>query len=562
MRHTIKTPFNKVKFLLSAVLFLAMALGLAMPTQPAWAIPAAPSTVWVDDTYDAASCTVAGHTFGVDCFAAIQGGVTAVSSGGTVNVAEGTYAESVNITIPGVTIVLSPGTVIVPSSPCFTVSASDTTLIGGVCEPSLGSNGVQTGAVVSNLVIKNMEIRNGTGTGDGIHLGHNVTNLQIINNYIHNMGGDGIEYAASTTVSGVHEVQGNLFQLNGGSGVNNASGNLYVVEYNSWNDIAGPNVGSGDGANGSLDFTPWTHVGLSVSYSVGSSPVANKVGEGYKITYNIKMDAAEVFGADFDLNYDSTKLSVVLATNGGSFTPRDLCTINTATPGVVSFCGSRTITALNGSAQPVFTVVFQGVASSTPGSVTLDLDGADDVFGMAPPSGASNNIYAAALTDGSVTVYDTTTVTGCVDLQGRANDSGAGMTFAAGTGVGYGPFVNTSTNSCTVSLSNVVWDTYPVTVSMARYLDVTVASGRSAAITADNQVLSTLVLLGGDAYDDDIIDISDATIIGGQFGNIGAGITDTRADINNDGTIDIFDLVLMGGNYGKTSATAYSGWTP
>ena len=556
---------GKSVFYISALLFLAMALGVGIPMQAALANGGAPSTVWVNGAYDASSCTAAGHTWGVDCFAAIQDGVNALSSGGTIHVAAGTYAESVSITVPGVNIVLTAGTLMLPSSPCFTVSASNTTLNGGVCVPSGGSDGILTGAAVNNLVIKNMEIRNGSGTGDGIHLGHNIKNLQIINTYFHNMGGDGIEYAAGTTVTGVHEIQGNRFQLDGGYGINNASGNPYVVEYNSWNDIAGPAGTNGDGVSANLDYTPWTYVALSMVSS--GSPVANKVGEGYQITYTINMDAAEVFGADFDLNYDSTKLSVVSATNAGSFTQRELCTINTATPGIVSFCGSRTplTTALNGTAQPVFTVVFQGLSSSTPGAVTLDLDGTDDVFGMAPPSGASNNIFASALTDGSLTVYDATTVTGRVDLQGRPDDSGAVMTFGTGSGMGYGPFTsNTTTYFGDVSLSSVVWDTYTVTVSMARYLDVTVASARSAVITADNQVLSTLVLLGGDADDSNTIDIFDAVIIGGQFGTDGSG--DPRSDINNDGIIDIFDLVLMGGNFGKTSAAGpdagYAGWTP
>jgi hypothetical protein len=74
-------------------------------------------------------------------------------------------------------------------------------------------------------------------------------------------------------------------------------------------------------------------------------------------------------------------------------------------------------------------------------------------------------------------------------------------------------------------------------------------------VSGDDQTLNTVVLLGGDADDSDEVDISDMSIIGGQFGNAGAGITDSRADINDDDAVDILDLVLAGGNYGLTESS-------
>ena len=52
--------------------------------------------VWVDDDY-CATCTNDGHTWGVDAFATIQGGINGVT-GSTVNVGPGTYEEQVVIT--------------------------------------------------------------------------------------------------------------------------------------------------------------------------------------------------------------------------------------------------------------------------------------------------------------------------------------------------------------------------------------------------------------------------------------------------------------------------------
>jgi hypothetical protein len=56
-----------------------------------------PTEVWVDDNYDEASCTAAGHTWQYDCFDNIQDGVDAVA-GSIVHVGPGTYVEQVEIT--------------------------------------------------------------------------------------------------------------------------------------------------------------------------------------------------------------------------------------------------------------------------------------------------------------------------------------------------------------------------------------------------------------------------------------------------------------------------------
>jgi hypothetical protein len=254
---------------------------------------------------------------------------------------------------------------------------------------------------------------------------------------------------------------------------------------------------------------------------------------------------------------------VVSLTNSGTFAPAGLCDLNTVgsanSTGVISFCGSSP-TAVNNAAANVFTVVFEGLST---GAVTLDLDTSDDAFGMAPPSGDSNNVYATALTDKAMEVFGLNNVTGAIDLQGRVDESGAVLSFGVGANQGYGEYVfSTSTNFGAISASGVVADTYNITVAMARYLDVTLSSAKSKIVSGAT-VLTTLTLFGGDANDDDTIDIADAGIIGGQYGNSGVGITVAGADINNDGTINIFDLVLAGGNFSKTSANAYlTGWIP
>ena len=61
------------------------------------AVKFAPLDVWVDDGYTPVSS--GGHVWGVDAFAAIQPGVEAVASGGTVHVGAGIYYQTTPITL-------------------------------------------------------------------------------------------------------------------------------------------------------------------------------------------------------------------------------------------------------------------------------------------------------------------------------------------------------------------------------------------------------------------------------------------------------------------------------
>jgi hypothetical protein len=146
------------------------------------------------------------------------------------------------------------------------------------------------------------------------------------------------------------------------------------------------------------------------------------------------------------------------------------------------------------------------------------------------------------------------------------------MDFAAGSSYSYAYTFSTSDYWGAIGASDVVYDTYGITVVMDRYLNVTVGSAKSVAISGP-KTLSKLVLLGGDVNNsgagDGSIDSGDAAVVGSAYGTTpGPAPWDPNADINADNVISILDLVLLGGNYGMTSLTtgdpnsAYDGWTP
>jgi hypothetical protein len=87
---------------------------------------------------------------------------------------------------------------------------------------------------------------------------------------------------------------------------------------------------------------------------------------------------------------------------------------------------------------------------------------------------------------------------------------------------------------------------------MARYLDG--EKPGQVVIAGGTTTLCQVKVLGGDANDDDVINILDLSFMGFRFGqSIGDPNWDERADINNDGTINILDIVGAGANFNETS---------
>ncbi|HHY89622.1 MAG TPA: hypothetical protein GYA06_11970, partial [Chloroflexi bacterium] len=156
------------------------------------------------------------------------------------------------------------------------------------------------------------------------------------------------------------------------------------------------------------------------------------------------------------------------------------------------------------------------------------------------------------------------TVTGTISMQGRLDRSGVLVTL---TGVDqhpftYGPFksISTSLLSGNLSFAKMIMGNYTLTTDQERYLNV--EEGILVAISDTKTTLNPLELKGGNTdWNDNEINIDDASIVGSQYGT--AGVTDGKAngDANFSGKVDIFDLALVGGNYGL-NGNVYNTWIP
>lgn len=310
----------------------------------------------------------------------------------------------ISINVSGLTILLTDGTVIENDSPCFVINADNTTIkaesVGGAtCVATSGSSGIEVADGVTGVTIEGLEIT-GDGSADqnGIEFLGAITNLQIVDNFIHDLTGDGVFFTeqpvAETSVS--FYIQGNLFKDNGGVGVNNSNGTSAIdATYNAWGDVDVPTGTDGDGVSANVTYEPYTHVNLYLESS--GTPWADQVVSGETITYTVKADLVNVTAAEFTITYPTDLLS-----NPSITEETDLfdpvpggAALTSVGSGEIVFSGYSD-TAVTGEDITLFSVTFDAIATGT-GKLAFDED--TDVFGMSPGYGPSSNVYADSLED-------------------------------------------------------------------------------------------------------------------------------------------------------------------
>ncbi len=209
-----------------------------------------------------------------------------------------------------------------------------------------------------------------------------------------------------------------------------------------------------------------------------------------------------------------------------------------------------------------------GTGGDVPDGASITAQG---VFSWTPTEAQGPGTYSfdVCVTDGSlsdcetisVTVnesIDLLTVTGTVSMQGRTTREGVEMTLTGSEE--FGPYTAISFNQITnnIVFTNVAVGTYQITTNQPRYLNVMTSQNRTKTFDVSMLVIQTLELKGGNAYQDEAINLGDASIIGSNYGIHG----NIPADVNFSGNVDIYDLALVGGNFNLTSQQAYGNWMP
>lgn len=267
-------------------------------------------------------------------------------------------------------------------------------------------------------------------------------------------------------------------------------------------------------------------------------------------TFTVRIaNAVDLYGYQFVITFDPANLEATAAAFDNSF-------ING-----VSYGWDAEIDNTNGEVRytrfllnpalpvagdgPLATVTFRSKVGATAGRYKIDFD--QNILSNRDGMPLSHITQYAWLT-----LYGLGNLAGSVDLQGRTVESGGTVSILNAAGY----LASTTIDDAGLwSFTNIPAGSYQVNIEMARYLDAQKGAdaGGVTVPSGGTNTLTLVKLLGGDANDDDLVDVSDASIIGGMFGLSGAGLTDVRADINNDGIVNILDLALMGGNYNKVS---------
>lgn len=515
--------------------------------------------------------------------------------------AGGTFGGGIVVSTNGLTLNLNGGTV-GAGSPAFTINADDVTINGpGVLD---GDNDTSPGILVNagadNFILDGVEVRE---WANGVQLAGDVTSFKIVSNWIHSNTGNGLLIDADVDLGGVVTIEGNLFKVNGGNGIQHNGNGTLPATYNSWGDVDGPLVGDGDGISASVTYDPWTfaEIYLDVDPVTSGDQVTRNVIANDAFDVAFKVEAQNLYGLAFSYTYSTSLLTLNSTTFTAPWIGR--CT-NLSTPGEVAyFCYLTAGPEWDGGTVATFNFSANGAGLTGDGPWTAIYDishleadtsagaiGGVKVFvnnaGYNDPSTADRDITDA--NDGQIIISTLANFTGFINLQGRTDDSGAviqvygaapkagAVLLAQGASVSSGAYTTAYEAGQQLTVGTRYW----FQVDRALYVPTTAMktiTGLLPAVPDDWQnyadllvrpltTLNTVILLGGDATDDDMIELSDAVCIGAQYGSaapvacgtgadFGAG---TSADVNGDGKVDLLDLVLMGGNYEKNS----SPWIP
>ena len=293
-------------------------------------------------------------------------------------------------------------------------------------------------------------------------------------------------------------------------------------------------------------------------------PPVTQIVNGSNTTININIEnAVNLNSYEVEITYDPEILTL-LSWQDGPFLSSIWHPSVVDTPGVIRIASVQlNQPAKNGSGTLLF-FTFHGKANGdSPISFTYGEIIDKDLIRVFP-----------SRSNGSILVHSdpasvpTRAVTGSFSLQGQSNASGVPVEFGYGQTHWLGPYSSLTTSGTpNLSLPNVAEDTYPITISLPRYLNVHEGLSKGFIVSSTSTVMPPLMLYGGNAVwrtwvdgawqPDNIINAADVSLVGAQYLQSGP---DLDGDVNYSGRVDIFDLAMVGANYGLTSKDVYATW--
>ena len=269
-------------------------------------------------------------------------------------------------------------------------------------------------------------------------------------------------------------------------------------------------------------------------------------------------------GFDLTLTYDPAVVTLDSWSQGGMLSPTAVM-LTTDLPGLFRLA----VVQLGGTPPSgdgiLLKLNFSGVGVGTSAMTITEAEFTN---------GTSGGKTTPALEHGSLSVaydpalLDQYALTGEVSLQGQLQRDGVPFSLLPGQTYAFGPYtaISTSLGGENLDFGMVVADSYTITTSQPRYLNLTADLGKVVTVLAGDAAMEPLRLIAGNAvWSDNVIDTADASLVGACYGMTLADLLPGEtldADLNFDGIVDLKDLALVAGNYDLTSATAYQDWQP
>ncbi len=453
------------------------------------------------------------------------------------------------------------GATVGAGSPAFEIFGDDVTINGpGTLLGDGASAGVLVHTGADNFILDGVEV---TGWTDGVFVDGAVESLKIVNNWIHTNSESALEVDGTPT--GVVTIEGNLFKVNDGVDVVYGGTGTLDATYNSWGAVTGPV----DTLGANVAYDPWTfsEIFMDVDPGVAGDNFYRHVTDMSAFDVEIKAEAANLFGLSFRVKYDNTKLTLantVFDPVWDGVSGDGFCTLTDLGAGVIDYRCTQLYPDAEWDGGVIATFTFNAIDS---GDATFDVY-ADDTLSTAAAGGVKVWVNNAGFNDPSNPDRDITDevdglididiaqYTGFIDLEGRPDDSGAVVTV-------YDDALGTTALASATSASSGAYTTAYLTgqslnFEATQYIKVDRALFLPTYLLSKELTDSPLTfvqllkLLGGDATNDDVIDIADATCIAAYYGlTPGACGSGGTSDVNGDGVVNIYDLTLMGGNYSK-----------
>lgn len=274
-------------------------------------------------------------------------------------------------------------------------------------------------------------------------------------------------------------------------------------------------------------------------------------------------NAVDVQSYELIIAYDATILNLDSWAKG-TFLPSGAILVQENTPGhlraVIVKLGAP---AISGGG----TLLKMTFSAKKPGTSPLLLTKAafSSNLGVATFPEVENGTLTAAY---DPTLLPKVPLTGSVSLQGQVNRAGVSVQLEPGNTyrIGHYPAISSAAPGSNLDFGMVVTDAYKITTNQARYLNLSAALGETVTVGAGKTSINPLWLRAGNAvWTDNVIDESDASLVGASFGRTTADLAPGEsldADVNFDGVVNLRDLALVAGNYDLTAAAAYADWIP